>query len=114
MATISKTSVDANLRNRVFAHLFSNDQTEEMEFEKINDRQWGVLITDMNGNQRYVRIGAIVAEEREDATAEELMLSEIAAYRSKQDEKAEKAKAKAAKIERDKKKREEAAAKKKQ
>ena len=73
---------------------------------KINDRQWGVILTDLNGNQRYVRIGAIVAELREDMTAEELMESEIEAYNQKQADKIEKAKAKEKKIAKDKARRE--------
>ena len=48
----------------------------------------------------------IVAEEREDMTAEELMQSEINAYNEKQADKAEKAKAKAEKMAKDKAKRE--------
>jgi DNA-directed RNA polymerase delta subunit len=73
---------------------------------KINDRQYGILLTDSNGEQRYVRIGAIVAELREDMTAEELMQSEINKYQAKQDEKAVKAQQKAEKIAADKAKRE--------
>ena len=73
---------------------------------RINDRQYGVLMIDLNGHQRYVRIGAIVAEEREDMTAEELMQSEIDAYNQKQADKAEKAKAKEKKIAKDKARRE--------
>ena len=67
----------------------------------------GIILTDANGEQRYVRIGAIVAELRDDMTAEELMQSEIDAYTAKQDAKAEKAKKKAEKIASDKAKREE-------
>ena len=77
-----------------------------MDYAKINDRQYGILLTDLNGNQRYIRIGAIVAELRDDMTAEELMQSEIDAYNQKQADKAEKAKAKAEKIAKDKSKRE--------
>ncbi len=99
MAQISKTVVDQNLRERVFQILEEGDFDL---FQKINDRQQGIILTDLNGVQRYVRIGAIVAEEREDMTAEELMQSEINAYQAKQDAKAEKAKAKAEKIAKDK------------
>ncbi len=107
MAKISKTVVDADLRARVFSHLDIEDAyTEESLFQKINDRQWGVILTDLNGVQRYVRIGAIVAELREDMTAEELMESEIEAYNQKQADKAEKAKAKEKKIAKDKARRE--------
>ena len=105
MAKISKTVVDKALRDTVFSDLFT-DGLKEDGYTKINDRQWGVLIQDLNGVQRYVRIGAIVAEEREDMTAEELMKSEIEAYEIKQAEKAEKAKKKEAKIAKDKAERE--------
>ena len=112
MAKISKNVVDTDLRNRIFSHLdIANAYTEDSLFYKINDRQYGVILTDKNGVERYCRVGVIVAEEREDMTARELMQSEIDAYNEKQASKAEKAKAKEAKIARDKKAREEKAKK---
>lgn len=105
MAKVTKNIVDKNLRETIFDDMFQND-CDGYDYIKINDRQYGVLLTDLNGVQRYVRIGAIVAEERDDMTAEELMQSEIDAYQAKQDAKAEKAKAKAEKIAKDKAKRE--------
>ena len=106
MAKISKTVVDKQLREAVFEQIFTN---EIQNFTKINDRQMGVILTDLNGVKRYVRIGAIVAEEREDMTAEELMQSEIDKYNesvAKQEEKKRKAaeKAKKDKEERERKK----------
>ncbi len=108
MAKMTKTMVDKELRDRVFSGLFDEGVAAmtDMEFVKINDRQYGVILTDANGEQRYIRIGAIVAELREDMTAEELMQSEINAYNLKQAEKEEKAKAKAEKIAKDKARRE--------
>jgi len=107
MAKVTKNIVDKALREQVFDLLFSTPNDENVDFfVKINDRQYGVLLTDLNDTQRYIRIGAIVAEEREDMTAEELMQSEIDAYQAKQNAKAEKAKAKAEKIAKDKEKRE--------
>ncbi len=108
MAKISKTVVDACLRNRIFADLMygENALEEELNYQKINDRQYGVILTDENGVQRYCRIGVIVAELREDMTAEELMNAEMEEYRMKQEAKAEKAKAKEAKIAKDKARRE--------
>ena len=111
MAKVTKTVVDKALRDKVFGFLFSTGNAEQdaqlaYMFHKINDRQYGILLTDLNGEQRYVRIGAIVAELREDMTAEELMQSEIDTYQQKQADKAEKAKAKAEKIAKDKAKRE--------
>ena len=104
MAKASKAEVDKKLRDCVFEQILTN---EIQNWQKINDRQYGVLLTDANGEQRYIRIGAIVAELREDMTAEELMQAEINAYEAKQAEKAEKAKKKAEKIASDKAKREE-------
>jgi DNA-directed RNA polymerase delta subunit len=106
MAKVSKTVVDKDLRDAVFTGLLEGDEIFMSKIHKINDRQMGVILTDLNGEQRYVRIGAIVAEIREDMTAEELMQSEIDAYEQKQADKAEKAKAKAEKAKKDKAKRE--------
>ena len=103
MAKVTKAIVDKDLRERIFDDIFD---TTTLDYAKINDRQYGILLTDLNGEQRYVRIGAIVAELREDMTAEELMQSEIDAYNAKQDAKAEKAKKKEEKIAKDKAKRE--------
>ena len=116
MATISKSVVDADLRNTVFTDLFTNYSGDEMEFnghnyQKINERQYGVILTDKNGIERYVRVGAIVAEEREDKTARELMQEEIDKYQAAQAKKEETARKRAEKAATDKAKRE--AAKKK-
>ena len=105
MAKVTKNIVDKALRDTVFGEIFNVDW-DSSNYVKINDRQYGVLLTDLNGEQRYIRIGAIVAEKREDMTAEELMQSEIDAYNQKQADKAEKSKAKAEKIAKDKAKRE--------
>lgn len=106
MAKVSKTVVDKDLRDKVFGGLLEPKPEMLNSIVKINDRQYGILLTDLNGEQRYVRIGAIVAELREDMTAEELMRSEIDAYNQKQADKAEKAKKKAEKVATDKAKRE--------
>ena len=114
MAKVTKTENDRFLRENVFASLMGTvpyDGTQMVNvagypFHRINDRQWGTLITDRNGHARYIRVGAIVAEERDDMTAEELMQSEIDAYNQKQADKAEKAKAKEKKIAKDKARRE--------
>ena len=99
MAKLTKNAIDADLRTRVFA-MIANGEIEA--FQKINERQYGCILIDKNGVERYCRIGVIVAEEREDMTARKLMQSEIDAYNAKQIEKAEKAKAKAEKAARDK------------
>lgn len=104
MAKISKTVVDKDLRNRVFMWLM-DDPDFINSIKKINDRQYGCILTDLNGVNRYVRIGAIVAEEREDMTAEELMQKEIDEYNAKQAKKEETAKARAEKAKKDKERR---------
>ena len=112
----TKTVVDADLRARIFSEIFELDTEvgtigafttdNNTEYRKVNDRQWGVILTDKNGAERYCRVGVIVAEEREDMTARELMESEIRAYEDKQAEKAEKAAKRAEKAEADKARRE--------
>lgn len=104
----TKTVVDADLRARVFEelNLGVENYAENSCFAKVNDRQYGIILTDKNGHERYVRIGAIVAEEREDMTARELMEKEIDEYNTKQAEKAEKAAKRAEKAEADKARRE--------
>ena len=105
MAKISKAIVDSNLRKVVFDALnIANIEG----FHKVNDRQFGCIIEDVNGERRYVRIGAIVAEQREDVTADELMASEIADYEDKQAKKAERAAARAEKAKKDAERREKA------
>ena len=84
MAKITKTVVDADLRAQIFECLFETCNPADYGFNKINDRQMGVILTDKNGVERYCRVGVIVAEEREDMTARELMDSEIRAYEDKQ------------------------------
>jgi len=102
MAKMTKTQIDKAVREAVFDMLFANNQWAE-HFHKVNDRQYGCIISaPPDGTHRYVRIPAIVAELREDMTAEELMQAEIDAYNAKQDAKAEKAQKKEAKIARDK------------
>ena len=90
MPQISRNIVDANLRNQIFDYLFNGGEAHlDGDFIKINDRQYGILLTDLNGVERYVRIGAIVAEEREGVTARELMEKEIDEYNNKQAKKAQ-------------------------
>jgi hypothetical protein len=106
MAKVTKTTVDADLRARVFEDLMNYESSySDLEYVKVNDRQYGVILTDLNGIERYIRIGAIVAEERDDMTARDLMAKEIAEYEDKQAKKEEKAKAKAEKIAKDEEKR---------
>ena len=117
MANVSKTVIDAELRTRIFTDILDLAPVNGIEptavwsdlgeYRKVNDRQWGCILTDTNGNERYCRVGIIVAEEREDMTARELMQKEIDEYNEKQAKKVEKAAARAKKAEEDKKRREE-------
>ena len=108
----TKNVVDANLRSIVFDDLLDrNSSYSDLEYVKVNDRQYGVILTDLNGVERYVRIGAIVAEEREDMSAEELMESEVAKYNEAQEKKAEKKRKSEEKAKRDKERREKEAQK---
>ena len=107
MAKIAKSVVDSELRTQVFDDvLVKTADVRDFDYEKINDRQFGCILTDLNGVERYVRLGVIVAEIREDMTARELMEREIADYNNKQVKKAEKAEARAKKAEADKARRE--------
>lgn len=111
MAKIPKTQVDKALRDEVFNDLFNSPYKQDgflEEYQKINDRQWGVILVDANDEKRYVRIGAIVAELREDMTAEELMASEIRKYEESVAKALEKKTKAEEKAKADKKKREEA------
>ena len=104
---ISKAIVDSNIRTAIFNAL----NVANIEgFHKINDRQYGCIVEDINGERRYARVGVIVAEQREDMTADELMAAEIADYEDKQVKKAERAAARAEKAAKDKAKREKAQA----
>lgn len=95
----SKTVTDPALRNQIFELL---NVAKIDGFQRINDRQYGILLLDANGVERYVRVGAIVAEEREDMTARELMQKEIDEYNGKQAKKAAQAAERAEKAARDK------------
>ena len=100
---ISKAIVDSNIRTAIFSAL--NIASIE-GFHKINDRQYGCIVEDVNGERRYARVGVSVAEQREDMTADELMASEIADYNAKQEAKAKRAADRAEKAAKDKAKRE--------
>ena len=95
----TKTVTDETLREEVFNKLNIN---RVEGFQRVNARQWGIILKDLNGVERYVRLGAIVAEEREDVTARELMQKEIDEYNSKQAKKAAQAAERAEKAARDK------------
>lgn len=99
---VSYNIVNANLRNSVFSTLnIANIEG----FQKINDRQYGAILIDDNGDRRYVRIGVIIADMREDMTADELMQAEIDTYNEKREKAAERARKATEKAAQDAKKR---------
>ena len=97
---VSKAIVDSDLRAQAFSKL---DMTD---FSKVNDQTYGIILTDQNGVERYVRLRAVVAEIKDDMSAREYMDSEIAAYEAKVRSKEEKKKERKEKAVRDKKARE--------
>lgn len=100
---LSKAVVDSQIRAKIFEAL---NVANAEGFSKVNDRQYGVLVEDAEGHQRYARVAVIVAEEREDMTAEELMRSEVEKYEAAQRKKAEQKAQREAKAAKDKAKRE--------
>ena len=64
MAKMTKTAVDKALRDEVFSDLFGRPHdvsTPEFgRWNKINDRQWGIILTDANGHDRYVKLMPII------------------------------------------------------
>lgn len=89
MPKITKPILEADLRVKTFGKLQLN------EFERVNDRTYGIIIIDMNGTERYIRLNAVVTEEREGLTARQLMAQEQREYQESMAKKAEQ-KAKAA------------------
>ena len=109
---ISKAIIDSQIRAAIFNDLLSGECADyTYDYQKINDRQYGCIVVDAEGNRRYARVGVIVAEQRENMTADELMAAEIADYNAKQEKKAQQAAARAEKAAKDKAKREKAKAK---
>ena len=107
----TNTAVNADLRIRIFDDIVARENVT-IDFVRINDHQYGCLLTDLNGVERYVRLGAIVAEERTDMTARELMQHEINTYYKAQQNKVKRAANAAKKAAADKARREAKAAEK--
>ena len=87
MARVNKATIEGELRTNVFSDLLN---ATAIEYKKINDRTYGCIITDATGTERYIRVGVIVAQERNDISARELMATEIREYEEKQKAKEEK------------------------
>lgn len=77
MANITREQNEQNLRDRV-KDMIKNGQFNGHD---VTNRQLGLIMTDMNGHDRYVRIQIVVTEERDNITPYELMQSEIDKYR---------------------------------
>ena len=90
------------IRTKVFKTL---DIAANGDFVKLNDRSYGILLEDANGHERLARVAVIVAEEREDMMAHELMENEIEDYNAKQRAKAERKAQREAKAKQDAEKR---------
>lgn len=99
---LSKAVVDENVRNVIFDAL--NIASIE-GFHRINARQYGCIVEDINGERRYARVGVIVAEVCEDMTADQVMQSEIDKYEAAQAKKTEQAAKRAEKAAKDAEKR---------
>lgn len=97
---VSKAIVDSDLRAQAFSRL------DLFDFSKVNDQTYGIILTDQNGVERYVRLRAVVAEIKDDMSAREYMESEVAAYDEKVAAKEAKKKERAEKAKKDKAKRE--------
>ena len=87
MAKVNKAAIESELRQQVFNDIINHSI---IDFMKINDRTFGCILKDATGNERYVRVGVIVAQERNDVSARELMMAEIREYEEKQKVKEEK------------------------
>ena len=96
---VSKAIIDTDLRAQTFAKLDLPD------FSKVNDQTYGILLTDQNGVERYVRLRAVVAEVKDDMTAREYMENEIVTYNEKVAAKEAKKKERAEKAKKDAEKR---------
>lgn len=109
MPKLNAHVVDANVRARIFETL---NVANIDGFSKVNDRQWGTVIEDETGTQRYVRIGVIVAKASDDMTAQEMMAAEHDEYLEQKKKAEEAAEARKKKAAEDKARREKKAAEK--
>jgi len=108
MPKIGKQIIEKDIRDRIFEEIFPTTFNYQIDFQRINDRQFGCIVHDLNGTPRYVRIGVIVAEDKteEGETAQEYMQKEINLYKETQRKNAENALKRAKKAEADKARRE--------
>lgn len=105
---MSQTVVNADLRSRIFDMLHVDDVEG---CAKVSDSKYGIILTDMQGHERYVRVSLIVAKEDDGKTAQEMFDEEHNKYLESVKKAQERAKSSAEKAAKDKAKRE--AAKKK-
>lgn len=78
MANITREQLEQNLRNRVKEMI----KTGTFTGQEITNRQLGLIMTDLNGHDRYVRVQIVVTEERDTMTPQELMEAEIVKYQN--------------------------------
>lgn len=71
------TVLNADLRARVFEALNIDNLPD---FIKINNCRYGIIMTDIDGNERYVQVNIKATKFDEDVTARELMQKELDDY----------------------------------
>lgn len=101
------TVLNADLRARVFEALNIDNLPD---FIKINNCRYGIIMTDIDGNERYVQVNIKATKFDEDIPARELMQKELddyAAQLAREEAAAEKKAKKIAEAEAKKKKEEE-------
>lgn len=69
--------LNADLRTRVFDALNIDNIPN---FVKINNCRYGILMTDLDGNERYVQVNIKATKFDEDTPASELMQKELDDY----------------------------------
>ena len=71
------TVLNADLRSRVFAAL-NIDNLDG--FVKVNNCRYGTILTDLDGNERYLQVNIKAVKFDEAATAREIMEQEMKDY----------------------------------
>ena len=87
--------LDSDLRSRVFAALNINDIPG---FVKINNCRYGILLTDLDGNERYVQVNIKATKFDEDKPAADAMQEEMDKYAAQLEREAATAEKKAKKL----------------
>lgn len=109
MPKVNVPAVRENLREQVYDLL----GLPQGDFKKITGSKYGIILTDPNGEEQYVKLAVTVVTLKDGQNARDLMESEIEQYTEKQEEKAQAKAASAEKAARDKARKEALAAAKK-